>query len=488
VTSFDEPAPTVTGSDRVGSGALSVADPRPVGLRDPKRQSHSYDTQAHYGVVGWDETSLAVPGYAKCDRGRWSVADPRQGEIDAEPVDLPQPNERLVARIVSRDGTWHRPFTTLELAALQSLFDPDEIFGEAFDLVGGSDATKREWIGNAVPSNAARGMAETIGETLLLAEAGETFMLSSREIWVKPLALALSVDPRQELSRTLIRRIAMFWDWSLCQPLAVARRADGSFMVVDGQHRLEAARMRGDIEDLPCVVTAYQNAGDEAAAFVALNQQRRPLTHIDLFKAALAAEDESAGAIARLLTEAGLRLAPHTNFTAWKPGMVSNIGGIQQAFRGAGERATTLALQALARGFAGQVLRYAGTIFPGIVGAVVHELRVEGKIELDRMAAVLGAKTQVEWRTEITLEMAATGVERPRAAKNLILRLYGEAARRQPTMVAAPAARPAPAEPRPQAPCPPQLEPRWCDQCDRKVSAAQAERCASPFCKAKAEA
>jgi hypothetical protein len=96
------------------------------------------------------------------------------------------------------DGTWHRPFTTLELAALQSLFDPDEIFGRrGFDLVGGSDATKREWIGNAVPSAAARGMAETIGETLLLAEAGETFMLSSREIWVKPLALALSVDPRR---------------------------------------------------------------------------------------------------------------------------------------------------------------------------------------------------------------------------------------------------------------------------------------------------
>jgi hypothetical protein len=98
------------------------------------------------------------------------------------------------------DGTWHRPFTTLELAALQSLFDPEEIFGEAFDLVGGSDATKREWIGNAVPIAAARGMAETIGETLLLAEAGETFMLSSREIWVKPLALALAVDPRQDLT------------------------------------------------------------------------------------------------------------------------------------------------------------------------------------------------------------------------------------------------------------------------------------------------
>jgi hypothetical protein len=40
-------------------------------------------------------------------------------------------------------------------------------------------------------------MAETIGETLLLADLGETFTLSSREIWVSPLRLALSVDSRQ---------------------------------------------------------------------------------------------------------------------------------------------------------------------------------------------------------------------------------------------------------------------------------------------------
>lgn len=189
------PAPTVTGSDRVGSGALSVADPRPAGLSDPARDTrHSYNSQAHYGVLGWDDTSNAVPGYAKYDRGLWSVADPRD-TAPAPLIALPAPADRLVARIVALDGTWHRPFTTLELAALQSLFDP----GEVFDLDGGSDQLKREWIGNAVPTAAARGMAETIGETLLLADMGETFVLSSRAIWTKPLALALTVDPRQPI-------------------------------------------------------------------------------------------------------------------------------------------------------------------------------------------------------------------------------------------------------------------------------------------------
>ncbi|WP_267382579.1 MULTISPECIES: DNA cytosine methyltransferase [unclassified Sphingomonas] len=190
VEGWDHATKAVIGGNK--NGASAVADPRPVCLNAESRTG--YSTQGHYGVLDWSEPSRTVPGYAKYDRGHWSIADPR--EMPAAPIAaLPAPADRLIARIVALDGTWHRPFTTLELAALQSLFDP----GEVFDLEGGSDQVKREWIGNAVPSAAARGMAETIGETLLLASMGESFMLSSREIWTKPLAVALAVDPRQPI-------------------------------------------------------------------------------------------------------------------------------------------------------------------------------------------------------------------------------------------------------------------------------------------------
>lgn len=222
VVSMTGQAPTVTGSDRVGSGAPSIADPRPACLTHPDR--NVYLTQGHYGVVAWTGIAGAIPAYAKNNNGRWSLADPRV-EIRPslpEPANdwsLPAVNERLVARIIAPDDTWHRPFTTLELAALQSLFDPEEIFvidpktsayvrrweegwdERGFNLASTSDSTRREWIGNAVPSASAKAMAETIGETLLLASMGETFTLSSREIWVRPLALALAVDPDQAALR-----------------------------------------------------------------------------------------------------------------------------------------------------------------------------------------------------------------------------------------------------------------------------------------------
>jgi hypothetical protein len=79
---------------------------------------------------------------------------------------------------------------TLELAALQSLFDPEE----KFELDGLSDQAWRERIGNAVPSDTACAIAGVMGTTLLLAWSGETFMLSAQPIWVRDVAMALAVQ------------------------------------------------------------------------------------------------------------------------------------------------------------------------------------------------------------------------------------------------------------------------------------------------------
>ncbi len=188
VTGYDEAAGTVISASTTGNGAFCVADPRPACI---KGDGDAFRTQGHYGVVGWDDHAGAVPAFAKNNNGSWSVADPR--EIDLEPAFvLPSPTDRLICRIIARDGTWHRPFTTFELAALQSLFDPDR--WAEFTLAGKSDAEWREQIGNAVPSAAARSVAGVMGRTLLKAWAGDSFELSSDAIWVSPLEIALAVD------------------------------------------------------------------------------------------------------------------------------------------------------------------------------------------------------------------------------------------------------------------------------------------------------
>lgn len=174
----------IAGGKGVQGGWLSVADPR-TGM---SAQRSAYQTGGHYGVVRWSESAGAVPASACHDNGRWSVADPR----------MPAASDKMVARIRSLDGTWHRPFTTLELAALQSLFDPEDpadlaAFTEAFTTESRSDGKHRDWIGNAVPSDSAEAMAVEILRTLMLADAGETFQLSAVPVWVRPIAAAFNL-------------------------------------------------------------------------------------------------------------------------------------------------------------------------------------------------------------------------------------------------------------------------------------------------------
>lgn len=166
------PVHTVTGSDRVGSGAPSVADPRP------------WAGAGHYGVIPWDQPAGTVAAAAGHDNGRGSVADPRPGAAAwTPPEDVPL--------ILAEDGTWHRPLTTLDLAALQGF----PVGPEALKLDGKSHSSWRERIGNAVPPPAAQAIAGEMGRALLGAVLGQSFSLSSTPIWVRELAIALSVHP-----------------------------------------------------------------------------------------------------------------------------------------------------------------------------------------------------------------------------------------------------------------------------------------------------
>jgi hypothetical protein len=211
-------------------------------------------------------------------------------------------------------------------------------------------------------------------------------------------------------SQALIRRIAMHWDWGLCQPLFVARRSDGQLYVVDGQHRLAAAKLRGDLWQLPCVVSSFATAAEEAAAFVALNQERRPLSRLEIFKAALAAGDFEASQIVTAVEEVGLRIASSTNLETSKPGAISNVSGLQRCYRTHGLIVLTSALNVLARAYEGQVLRYAGTLFPGIAAIVAKELEsdanfAEGELFV-LMVEMVGGAAQREWWEDISHAVA----------------------------------------------------------------------------------
>ena len=299
----------------------------------------------------------------------------------------------------------------------------------------------------------------------------------------------------EDKSVALIRRITQHWNWDQCLPLVVARRANGALFVIDGQHRLEAARLRGDIPHLPCVVGDYASVSDEAATFVHLNQERVALTKLALFRAAVASGDSRALAITEALSAAGLTLAPHSNFRSWQPGMVSHIGGIERTWERQGPPVVKLALNALAQGFAGQVQQYAGSIYRGIAAVCGAELRQSGEFDgarFEQFVTLLQSRGQPEWMVAVKRYFGQSGgLFMAEAVEGLF--------RQEWQRFSGPVAQPKPGLPRPSAAAPPPPVKRegfglgagdwagdaawaWCPQCDARRTRAQALACRSGLC------
>ena len=197
-------------------------------------------------------------------------------------------------------------------------------------------------------------------------------------------------------SRKIIVGMVRRWDWRLCQPLNVSRRADGSLYVVDGQHRLEGARERGDVPHLPCVVTALVDTAEEAHTFVALNSKRQRLSQGSVFAASLAAQDPDAIRTQQLIAEAGLTLARHANTSAWKPGEIFCAPAIQTALKRYGDRVVSNALVALGEAYADRVMVRAATLLQPLYLIYSDEAKQPG-FDPDCLIEALGSLEQLEW-------------------------------------------------------------------------------------------
>ncbi|MEF3304201.1 DNA cytosine methyltransferase [Paenibacillus sp. GYB003] len=199
VEDWNKPCRTVSGTPGPGrsNGAAAVADYR-----------LNYKNSTHgniYRVVRMTETGPTVTGAVGPNNGAICVADPNVKSCDNRNIyriirdvegattdsiiisseEIPGDNDRGVWFIIAPDGTRHRPLTTYELAILQG-FDTHLPDRRPFQLEGCTDASAREYIGNAVPVTAAEAMGNSILLAAAQAEYREGFSLGYETIWVSP--------------------------------------------------------------------------------------------------------------------------------------------------------------------------------------------------------------------------------------------------------------------------------------------------------------
>ena len=225
-------------------------------------------------------------------------------------------------------------------------------------------------------------------------------------------------------SKALITKIAHNWDWRMCLPLVVSKRDDGSLWVIDGQHRLAAAKLRGDIPFLPCRVAVYGSVADEAAMFVAMNRTRKAMNRLDDFHAAIASGDAEAIEIAGIITDAGFTVSRKTGSQSWVPGEVAFTSAIAKVLRKHGAKVCADALRTMQEAFPDEVLNAGASMFTALTKLAISP--PEG-FDHDRMFRALLKRNQREWASFLN-ETKGGGEERALQLRQVLLMAYEEEA------------------------------------------------------------
>ena len=124
--------------------------------------------------------------------------------------------------------------------------------------------------------------------------------------------------------------------------LVVSHRADGTYAVLDGQHRLTALRRLG-YDAANCIVLEGMTIQQEADYFRRQNENKQSLRINDTFNASLWAEDAESLRIKELMDKYGFR-----HGKSGQPMCICAIGALQRILRRFGDRTLELTLACIA--------------------------------------------------------------------------------------------------------------------------------------------
>lgn len=118
----------------------------------------------------------------------------------------------------------------------------------------------------------------------------------------------LFIDTYQRNVReNLVKKIAKNIDVVKLGCIVVSLRKNGSYAVVDGQHRLQAMRLAG-YEKALCIVFKDIKKPEEAKKFIGFNKDRASMTATQIFWAEIESEDPRALLILRIAESEGFEI------------------------------------------------------------------------------------------------------------------------------------------------------------------------------------
>lgn len=141
----------------------------------------------------------------------------------------------------------------------------------------------------------------------------------------------LSVDWRyqRKLSPSQVKRIVDLFNPDHFGSLQISKRSNGKYVILDGQHRVEAIHKLGwSAQKLPCLIHEELSVQEEAAIFAGSNNSKA-LSPIDKFRARIVAKEDKALAIQQAVDDAGFKLILNSHNKQLAENGLSCVSGLE---------------------------------------------------------------------------------------------------------------------------------------------------------------
>lgn len=239
-----------------------------------------------------------------------------------------------------------------------------------------------------------------------------------RVVWLDLGLLTVDKSYQREVGKagiTHINRILLAFNWNCYQPIVVSERDDGTYAVIDGQHRLEAAKKHPQIDSLPCYIIEAPDVAKQAEIFVAVNSRRIGLTSLQQFHAAVAAKQREAMEAFGVCRNAGVVILKTPPSYDIPPKSVLSPNTLLKMLRQVGQPAVATAIKMLADTHPETV-----NAFRSPTIAALCRIAADPKVDVVKLKAVLAATDLAGFYVDVRNDRTKTGGTLETVAERLL--------------------------------------------------------------------
>lgn len=245
--------------------------------------------------------------------------------------------------------------------------------------------------------------------------------------WIDPKACASDHRYQRKIdgvkrSDNVIRKILKEFSWSKFGAVAVVDNLDGSYCVIDGQHRITAAKEHPQVNEIPALIIQAETLADQAEAFLAVNRDRVRTNSMQEFFARVAAKEKTALKMRDVCERADVTIAKFAKVAdTLAPNETVAVAAISTSVNRYGDEAVERALKAIRTAYPDTP----GQLRAGMIKALAEFFYIYGQqIQDDRMQEVLVAKTPSEREAAARAFKNHTGGTTQKALREVLLHDY----------------------------------------------------------------